>query len=330
MPKKETSTATAAVRPKRKGKAPRGALGVRLKAKSAATPAQIRPSSPLPPSSPFASSSSQLPQDFLPVPTSDGVAESKSIEKPFYEADEVEDKRDFESEVYGMLDEGENVKEEVGLLSRNSDPFGFFALEAKLKVERIQRSTAVSKAPKAPLLPVVTRSLKVPRSPHKQRVGKRPVSTKSPSLPSSPSPAKPRRVTKQSYEATDISDDTENADDIDGGDLEDKRPKSKAGRGRNKKYRSDNSVSPEALARDLKALLPKRATRRRARSARAQVPRGGSPSDGPRPRKALKRAKEESDEDDVESEWATERQKRAEYFRKLEGYKVAKENVYVI
>ncbi|KAJ3877672.1 hypothetical protein F5051DRAFT_407852 [Lentinula edodes] len=174
-----------ALRPQRKPEVPKGAP--RARAKASLKQQSPRKSSPLPPSSPFATSS-QIP-DFLPIATSEA---SEHPEAPFYEEVSVEEEHDFESDVYGML-EGPADAQYSTYSARNSDPFGFFALEAKLKAQRKEQSiTTTSNAP-------YPQSWEPPHSPHKPRIRKRASgkNADSPSLPSSPSPAKPRRVTKQ-------------------------------------------------------------------------------------------------------------------------------------
>ncbi|KAJ3789642.1 hypothetical protein GGU10DRAFT_384002 [Lentinula aff. detonsa] len=329
------SVYSATPRPRRKPKAPKGILGAKLKSRAAPKPQSTRNFSPLPPSSPFASSS-QFTQDLLPVAAT-SEAQTHDIGKRFFEEVEVDEDRDFESDAYGTL-EGEVGVQETVDYAEDSDPFGFFALEAKLKAERTQRSISAATLP-APF----AQSLKVPpRSPHKARIrksfmtesGRKDVAKgDSPSLPSSPSPAKPRRATKRGLAKGTNSDKTErehsqgdgNNQDIDHphGQLQ-YRAKTQAG-GRRKQPINDKSVDPEKLARDLKALLPKRATRRNGKRPI------GSDSDEVehethRGVKRGKQGKNNAGDDEMDAE----RQKRLDYFKKLESYKVAKENVYVI
>ncbi|KAJ4483773.1 hypothetical protein J3R30DRAFT_1829094 [Lentinula aciculospora] len=304
---------------RRKPKAITGALGARLKAKAAP-----RKPSPLPPSSPFASSSeSPIIQDSLPIATSE--AHFLDVGKPFYE--EVEEERDFESDVYEILEREADVQE-FAHSARNSDPFGFFALEAKLKAERTHRSTETLNVP-------FNQPLKVPRSPHKPRTRKTfsalgSGSAISPSLPTSPSPAKPRGTKRSLIRETNIDETEKEHSDkhvsVSPDELPRKRVKTKTGgRGRQKQPLSDKSIDPATLARDLKALLPKRASRR---DDKRRTGPNGDEADH-KPRRGVKSGKE-STNDTGDKERDTERQKRVEYFRKLEDYNVAKENVYVI
>ncbi|KAJ3824779.1 hypothetical protein F5880DRAFT_325234 [Lentinula raphanica] len=321
-------------RPRRKPKAPKGALALKLKAKAGRQqqqqqPVPAREPSPLPPSSPFASSSQSI-QD-LPVATSD--AHDQENGKRFFEEAEAEEDHDFESDCYGKPEEEVDAQETV-YSAPNSDPFGFFALEAKLKAERAQHPTNPLRAP-------FTQPLKVPRSPHKSRIRKDLTTASrqkglangdSPSLPSSPSPAKPRRATKRGLTQGTNSDETEkehpesdkNTQDSDTPDDQpQKPPKPKVrGKGKQRQPMSDKSIDPEVLARDLKALLPKRASRKRRADSESE-------ESDPKPRRRSKRDRQ-GRKDAVVKEKDAELQKRIEYFKKLEGYKVAKENVYVI
>ncbi|KAH7876734.1 uncharacterized protein C8R40DRAFT_114318 [Lentinula edodes] len=312
-----------ALRPQRKPKVPKDALGAR--AKASLKQQSSRKSSPLPPSSPFATSS-QIP-DFLPIATSEA---SEHLETPFYEEVSVEEEHDFESDVYGMLEEPADVQYST-YSARNSDPFGFFALEAKLKAQRKEQSiTTTSNAP-------YPQSWEPPHSPHKPRIRKRASgkNADSPSLPSSPSPAKPRRVTKQGLaKATNtdetkiqkaLSDDEKDCLDVASQDYQPrKRMKTKAVR-RQGQRNGDKSVDPERLARDLKVLLPKRSSRR---NGKRRSDSNSHEADAKRLRGTTRDKQNKSDTGDQERD--SERQKRLEYFKKLEDYKVAKENVYVI
>ncbi|KIK69014.1 hypothetical protein GYMLUDRAFT_35053 [Collybiopsis luxurians FD-317 M1] len=304
------------------------------------------PSSPLPPSSPFASSSSQIFQYSLPAASSEPFFSDQKKEKPFYARVEVEEDRDFDSDVYGMMEDDCDAKRDIVFSTRNPDPFGFFAMEAKLKAKRTQDSGTTSKM--APVL-IVSQPLKPPRSPHKQRIGKRPSASLargcSPSLPSSPSPAKRRRVTKSDFagEIIDNSDGTEREPGKNDGNshavqfegASRKRAKTKVG-GRRDKTHVDKPVDPKKLARDLTALLPKRAAQSniKPRQGRTKVDSDCEEADGHRHTRRSanrgKRANKTIGYDASDNEQITERQKRIEYFKKLESYEVAKENVYVI
>ncbi|KAJ3936741.1 MAG: hypothetical protein NXY57DRAFT_102604 [Lentinula lateritia] len=214
--------------------------------------------------------------------------------------------------------------------AQNSDPFGFFALEAKLKAQRKEQSiTTTSNAP-------YPQSWEPPHSPHKPRIRKRASgkNADSPSLPSSPSPAKPRRVTKQGLaKATNsdetkiqeaFSDDEKDCLDVASQDYQSRKRMKTNAVGKQEQRNGDKSINPERLARDLKVLLPKRSSRRNGKR-RSNL--SSHEADAKRLRGTTRDKQTKSDAD---QERDSERQKRLEYFKKLENYKVAKENVYVI
>ncbi|KAJ7594858.1 hypothetical protein C8J56DRAFT_1161390 [Mycena floridula] len=180
-----------------------------------------------------------------------------------------------------------------------SDPFGFLAVEKKLKEERIHNPEP---------LPVIVRR-PVPRTPSKSVVVKRliPEIPSDPSSPSSPSPIKPRPG-KAARKEESIKQESDEEEDL-------------PPRGKRKK-----ATSREPLARSL-ALLPKKPIRKSTRRAKEVIDEG-------RPGKARKRVQkvEESEDIDVDFDQKAhrERQVRLDYFKKLEGYSMAKENVYIV
>ncbi|KAG7085737.1 hypothetical protein E1B28_003280 [Marasmius oreades] len=331
-------------RPKRRTKVPKGALGRKLKrtAQPAAQTSSLPPSSPIGPSS----------ADFLPIASSDdGIKRLQEVEGQghgfWMDEDREEDWKgniDFSSQCYDgdgnyIALRFQDAAEEEVPIANDPDPFGFFAVEEKLKAERSRQPLKPSK----PLLPPskpTTLPLNPPCTPHKRRIGRHAVTASSRSsspgrsnrLPSSPSPAKrpsERFVTRE----TNLDNDEEIAPLI--VDHDDTPPKAD---GRRKKPRRDDSpVSPERLAKSLTCLLPRR--RRRGKNPRTYKDEDDSEDEQPtakrqtrrrqKPREAVRQ--DEDGEIDVDVErMAQERQARLEYFKKLQNYEIAKENVYVI
>ncbi|KAL0574814.1 hypothetical protein V5O48_007151 [Marasmius crinis-equi] len=327
-------------RPKRRAKVPKGALGQKMK--------QVAPPSSLPPSSPVASSSNYLPiassvygeGDGAGVASQETQGGGHALWVDDGEEDNWKENIDFSSQCYDengrfIVSPMEEV-EEVPLA--NSDPFGFFAMEEKLKVERANQPPKPQKVP-PPSMPV-TQTLNPPRTPHKQRVGKRPLSTpgsgtssltRTEIMPSSPSPAKRSSEQFTVPAETDLDASEESA--LVEADPDDSPPRAT---GRRKKPRlNDSPVNPDRLAKSLTSLLPKR---RRGKTYRAYEDDDDSDEDhSPRKRSARNRrkprdAKEEEEEIDVDADerMAQQRQARQEYFKKLQDYQIAKENVYVV
>ncbi|KAL0072528.1 hypothetical protein AAF712_000291 [Marasmius tenuissimus] len=336
-------------RPKRRAKVPTGALGQKLK--------RPVPASSLPPSSPIPSS------NYLPIASSvvDGGDDNNAItpsqetqgtSRSFWADEVVEDNWkeniDFSSQCYD--ENGEfivpQVEEEERVPLGDSDPFGFFAVEEKLKVERAKQPPSAPKAPspsKPPSKPTLTQPVKPPRTPHKQRVGKRPLSAslssrdsspaRSQLLLSSPSPTKRSSERFNAQRETELEIPEESAPvETDADDSPSKAT------GRRKRPRlSDSPVNPERLAKSLTSLLPKRRGRGKVYyeeddddeevefHTRKRATRG---------RRKLKDAKhqeeEEGEEVDLDERMAQERQARLAYFKKLQNYEVARENVYVV
>ncbi|KAF5355472.1 hypothetical protein D9758_006313 [Tetrapyrgos nigripes] len=333
-------------RPRRRVKAPVGELGRKLKEK--ATP------SSLPPSSPILSPSSH--HDSLPVASSEGI--QPTVTKWWQEREDGVD-GDADPEYYQMDEEEDEAHSPPSPQyirpSQASDPFGFFAVEQKLKEERLKHPPPPPK-PKPCIRPppsISTESLKPPRTPHKRGIGKRPSATFSDTssanilddlLPSSPSPMKrpaKRRPLVDEPSAENITADEEEQQSL---------PRN----GRKKKARATSSVddeepqpskgvrkkktrasSPDRLAKDLRALLP----RRRGTAAHQRRKRTEDSDDESEEEKTSRRKdkgrtvkKRDVSEMPVEDEekWADERKARLEYFKKLEAYQVHKENVYVV
>ncbi|KAI3611928.1 hypothetical protein WG66_016132 [Moniliophthora roreri] len=332
---------------RRRPKVPQGALGQKLK------PAM--PSSPLPPSSPVASSSTHG-QNYLPIATSeDGEMPLNQVGHSAWQvdngddADDWKENIDFSSQWYDgdgnfVAPKAEDVEEQISS-ANGSDPFGFFAVEQQLKAERAAQPPKPPRSlePKAVSPP----PLKPPRTPHKQRVGKRPIDISSGSssperdiVPSSPSP------TKRSSEGHSFREPPQT--DLHGEDVlvedesdNDTPPKATGSRRRNQS--NESPVNPQRLAKSLTSLLPKRPTRRTKAS---RAPKYDEPSDSDdnhvtkkkrevRSRKRAKTVKKEENEEidvdlEVDEKLAQEKQARLEYFKQLDGYEMAKENVYVI
>ncbi|EEB91222.1 hypothetical protein MPER_10452 [Moniliophthora perniciosa FA553] len=132
---------------RRRPKVPQGALGQKLK--------PAIPSSPLPPSSPVASSSTHG-QDFLPIATSDGEMPPNQVGHNAWQvdngddADEWKENIDFSSQWYDgdgnfVAPKAEEAEEAVPS-PNGSDPFGFFAVEKQLQAERAVQPPKTAKA----------------------------------------------------------------------------------------------------------------------------------------------------------------------------------------
>ncbi|KAF9268495.1 hypothetical protein L218DRAFT_953963 [Marasmius fiardii PR-910] len=347
LPLRDTETAlhdrivlNSNTRSKRRTKAPTGALGRKLKR------AEQEQISSLPPSSPIGPSSSNS----LPIASSDdGNRDLQDLQEPqgqsFWmdEGGDWKENIDFSSQCY---DEHGNfitprLQEEPkeAFPMNDSDPFGFFAVEEKLKAERSRQPPKVNKSLLPPSKPIAE-SFKPPRTPHKRRIGKRARTNSSRNgssparsdiLPSSPSPTK-RFSERFTTRETDLGDDVGSALMVD----DDSPPKADVKR--KKPRRSDSSVDPERLAKSLTSLLPKR--RRRGKNSRSYKDEDDSDEQpvvtkrqirGRRKlREVFKRDVDEELELDVDEKMAQERQARLEYFKKLQNYEIVKENVYVI
>ncbi|KAK0454430.1 hypothetical protein EV421DRAFT_416817 [Armillaria borealis] len=315
-----------AARPRRRGRAPIGALGKKLKLKARAL-------SPLPPSSPTRSSSPRLEagpeSDSLPVATSDDFHDFTTQNKPFgYNEDQGQGHHlDFSPRCYGEQDvlfESSPTNRRTG-----SDPFGFFAVEQTLKADRQEHLQT---------RPTLGRNDHAPFTPIPQKL----YSAASGSLPSTPSPAKPEasgiRKRKSSddsdAEISQIQEDLMNDED-EGSQGEEVM----ARRGKQRQNQPRESIDADKLAREWKASLPKRRVRRHTQRGQKEDPDKEEGDRKTRRRrtkpesKTKTRPKKEEHEAvnvDVNEKFVEERKTRLEFFKKLQGYEIHKENVYII
>lgn len=315
-----------AVRPRRRGRAPIGALGEKLKSKARAL-------SPLPPSSPTRSSSPRLEagpeSDSLPVATSDDFHDFTTQNKHFgYNEDQGQGHHlDFSPRCYGEQDvlfESSPTNRRTG-----SDPFGFFAVEQTLKADRQEHLQT---------RPTLGRNDHAPFTPTPQKL----YSAASGSLPSTPSPTKPEasgiRKRKSSddsdAEISQIQEDLMNDED-EGSQGEEVR----ARRGKQRQNQPRESIDADKLAREWKASLPKRRVRRPTQRGQKEDPDKEEGDRKTRRRrtkpesKTKTRPKKEEHEAvnvDVNKKFVEERKTRLEFFKKLQGYEIHKENVYII
>ncbi|KAJ8076655.1 hypothetical protein PM082_001078 [Marasmius tenuissimus] len=312
-------------RPKRRAKVPTGALGQKLK--------RPVPASSLPPSSPIPSS------NYLPIASSvvDGGDDNNAItpsqetqgtSRSFWADEVVEDNWkeniDFSSQCYDengefIVPQVEEEEERVPL--GDSDPFGFFAVEEKLKVERAKQPPSAPKAPspsKPPSKPTLTQPVKPPRTPHKQRVGKRPLSAslssrdsspaRSQLLLSSPSPTKRSSERFNAQRETELEIPEESAPVETDADDSPSKATGRRKRPRGKVYYEEDDDDEEVEFH----------TRKRATRGRRKL------------KDAKHQEEEEGEEVDLDERMAQERQARLAYFKKLQNYEVARENVYVV
>ncbi|KAJ7807830.1 hypothetical protein B0H14DRAFT_3881740 [Mycena olivaceomarginata] len=302
-------------RPKRKPKLPGGAFGekVRLRVTEAKS---VFPSS-LPPSSPpfYQSSSSRH------LSSEDAVA--KEIhEEPFGHED------------FGSMlpsDEEGDPDAENRAPAHLSDPFGFFAVERKLKAERQMQP---------PPLPAALRAsrytddkerddgLVMPATPHKPSIGKRGLSSVSPAsagLSNTPSPVKAVGVRhldtmNMSHELLPVQ-----AEDDD------------APRRSKRARRSSSEPEPLPLRRSTRG-QSKAVAEKEPSKPKKQVVRKAPAKTKGKGKGKKKAAVEDNDLEDQEearffiqsAKSEAERQARLEYFRKLDDYSFEKENVYVV
>ncbi|KAK7052807.1 hypothetical protein VNI00_004126 [Paramarasmius palmivorus] len=330
------------MRPRRRPKVPQGPLGQKLKS--------AVPSSPLPPSSPIASSSSHGQEHLQITPFDDGDMPQNQGRSTCQidndDADEWKENIDFSSQWYdgdGNFVEPPKQEDMEEVLSANgSDPFGFFAVEKQLKAERAVQPSR----PRGPLQAKVASPPppKPPRTPHKKRVGKRPIEISSGSssperdvLPSSPSPTKRYSEGHSAREPpqTDLHDEDVLVEDV-GSD--DESPPKATGSVKRRRP-AESPVNPQKLAKSLTSLLPKRSSRR-AKASRTKEREEPSESEDDhattrrrqvRSRKRVKLAKrgqaEEIEIDSDHEKLSRAKQARMKYFKELEDYKVAEENV---
>ncbi|KAK0494962.1 hypothetical protein EDD18DRAFT_289204 [Armillaria luteobubalina] len=315
-----------AVRPRRRARAPIGALGEKLKAKARAL-------SPLPPSSPTHSSSPTLeagPQsDSLPVATSDDFHDFTAQDKHFgYDDDQDKGTHlDFSPRCYAEQDvvfESSPVNRGTG-----SDPFGFFAVEQTLKANRQEQPQT---------RPTLGRNARAPFTSMPQKL----YSVASGSLPSTPSSAKPeasgihkRKSSSDSdAEISRIQEDLMNDEHDEGSQGEGVRARRKQ-----RQNKPRESIDADTLAREWKASLPKRRVRRQTQHGQKEDPDKEEGDRKTRRRrtkpetKTKTRPKKEEHEAvnvDVNEKFVEERKTRLEFFKKLQGYEMQKENVYII
>ncbi|KAJ7727896.1 hypothetical protein B0H16DRAFT_1589644 [Mycena metata] len=308
-------------RPKRKPKIPGGALGEKLRLRVIETTKPF-PSS-LPPSSPPLYSSSS---HGLPLLNSEDEVAQEVHDEPVFGRD------DFGSMLLSDEDGDEDAENRPP--ETLSDPFGFFAVERKLKAEREVIPIAAQRASRLTDDKERDDGLVMPPTPHKPALGKRRLSATadvlSPAATSLGSPSPLKGVgTHHSNEQSDMNTSYETLlqeRDVDD-DGDDAPPKSKRARQSSETSlpprRSTRGQSkPTAKEKEKKAVAkPKRA---RAAPAKAKV---GATGKG----KGKKKVVEDNDsDDDPQEKFEAERQARLEYFRKLDDYSFEKENVYVV
>jgi hypothetical protein len=286
-------------KPKRKARTPGGTLGAKLRAvRTPAIPSSLPPSSPPSTSSRFPWGEEDPEQDENVQPpqhilTTDDPAEDDPLT---FEFDLPPDDNDNQ----GYIDEApeEWVQDEPTLDAANmSDPFGFFAVEKKLKAHRAANPTTVRARYRTAPPPVIDTvpaepvrdSLATPPTPHKRGDKRRAIASpnqssagffnpNTSSMPSTPSPSKPAssKATGKARRGGDNSDSQEGGDDTFGGEMG--IAKTRASKRLVKKPR--NSESPLSVAGDPHTPLVERPTRRatatRKHSAR---PRTGDQED---------------------------------------------------
>ncbi|KAJ7047869.1 hypothetical protein C8F04DRAFT_1060325 [Mycena alexandri] len=309
-------------RPKRKPKIPSGALGEKLRLRVIETTKPF-PSS-LPPSSPPLYSSSS---NGLPLLNSEDEVVQEVHDEPFFGRD------DFGS----MLPSDENVDDDAENRPPEnlSDPFGFFAVERKLKAEREVIPIAAQRASRFTDDKGRDDGLVMPSTPHKPTLGKRRLSATADVLSpvatslGSPSPVKgvgTRHLNEESdmntsHEILPVRPQERDIDD------DHAPPRSKRAR-----QSSETSLPPRRSTRGQSKPTAKEKKREVARPkkrvgtgpAKAKI---GAKSKG----KGKKKVVEDNDsDDDPQEKFEAERLARLEYFRKLDDYSFEKENVYVV
>ncbi|KAJ7601932.1 hypothetical protein B0H17DRAFT_1122760 [Mycena rosella] len=317
-------------RPKRKPKTPGGALGEKLrlriiettKSKSNAFPSSLPPSSP-----PLYSESSVSEARGVPLRSSQREVHDD-------EGDEGEEPHgygygyghdDFGSLLPSDDDADADAENRAPTPAPLSDPFGFFAVERRLKAER-----KILPPPPPAARPTDDKERDdgrvMPSTPHKPKVGKSansnpnvfsPATT---SLVSSPSPVKTGDRRRTRADADEDDDDDENAPPT----RKKARPNPEAAAPR-RSTRGKNSIKAEKAA---PASKPKPKTRP-ARKAPAKA--AGKATAKAAGKKKEKAVETNDDADDEQAEkFEAERQARLEYFKRLEDYSFEKENVYVV
>ncbi|KAG7449847.1 uncharacterized protein BT62DRAFT_991927 [Guyanagaster necrorhizus] len=327
-----------ASRPRRRGRAPIGALGEKLKLKAKAL-------SPLPPSSPTRFSSPILEagpeSDSLPTATSDDFHEFTTESTRFgYNGEDLDQAfyLDFSPRCYVAQD----VIFEAPPINRGtgSDPFGFFAVEETLKADRREQ----------PLThPMLDRNEQAPVTTPRQKLYPATVSPAprtSGALPSTPSSVKPESSGIPKHKSSDDSDaeisqiqeDPVNNDNE--GSEVGEGEKVRARRGKQRQTIPRESIDPDKLAKEWKASLPKRRVRRQTQRGQKEDPdkeegdrkttRGRRTKSESKTKTRPKKEEHEAVNDDVDEKFVEERKARLEFFKKLEGYEIHKENVYII
>ncbi|KAJ7287042.1 hypothetical protein C8J57DRAFT_1282647 [Mycena rebaudengoi] len=297
-------------RPQRK---PGGALGEKLRLK--ATESRPFPSS-LPPSSPplYSSSSRGLPLD---LGSEDEVLQEIHVENT------GQDDNDLGFIIPSDDDADDDAENRAP--ANLSDPFGFFAVERKLKAERDVMPPPLLRHSRLTDDKERDDGLHMPSTPHKPKPGKRKLDPESASAASTPSPIKHRSPLGD-------SDDAE---------LEELEPVLFAlrAKGKAKEIEQDDSDAPKTKkprrseSAEPEVVLPAR------RSTRVKTSKPVS-KDDPKPKKRARKAVStktkgkkkapDDDENDDTEKWERERIARLEYFRKLADYSIEKENVYVV
>ncbi|KAJ7125216.1 hypothetical protein C8R44DRAFT_782614 [Mycena epipterygia] len=317
-------------RPKRKPKTPGGALGEKLRLRvieTAKSTVNAFPSS-LPPSSPplYSSSSRGLPL----LSSEDEVA--RGIQEEY-------GRPDFASALSADEDADEDAENRSPTAS-HSDPFGFFAVERKLKAER-----DVLALPPPAAVPRRGGAVRytddkgrddgrvMPSTPHKPKLGKRRVSAKDDDAPAdvfsseTPSPVKGA--------GDDILGSLADGNvDMEGSrelfpdpkaresDDDDAPPKRKKAR-----QSSEASVPPRRSTRTQTKAVPKgkEVSKPKTRARKAPVKTKAAAG-----KKKKAPENNDSDDDDQQEKFEAERQARLEYFKRLDDYSFEKENVYVV
>ena len=340
------------------------------------SPVQEYLSSPLPPSSPPSAitSSPQYPK-ILPNPNTSWLALSS------------------EHNLWTQFDDGRSASHgSPSVISSNSDPFGFVALERKLKVERSATAPALKRyhqqeesdeelgqvlvadtsSPRpvhrlkrplyqgdSALLPAISDHphYATPPTPHKDKKRQRlshkedgALSSFSSSIPSTPSPSKPpvQKHAKGAGEDT-IKNNLKGNRAV--GVL--RRTRNRAGRGMNRgepSARLSIAMTPLKMVASLDddaEAERQQAGPKRVKAAKSKKITKGSRSTGTKKLKKEHPTENIEDNEDYgevcslfgqchfiklirSQEWERERQERAAYFKRLEGYQVEKEDVYII
>jgi hypothetical protein len=236
------------------------------------------------------------------------------------------------------------------------DPFGFFALEKKLKARRAptipktfrQDGAMISSDPpdvsllQAFATPKPTNPLVTPRK--RAHAKKRRLSSShsassanggdsdGSNMPSTPSPVK---VTSLSVDPESVGgEEATETKEVKGNGREAVK------RGRKKAKLDEAAMDPKELAKNLEALLPRRPKKRGAAKGRrsAKVAKveeetkqqKGNNGKGKVRGKRVEDAEGSDGDEEEEEKRVRERQARVDYFKKLDGYEVQKEDVYVV